>query len=45
MEAEESDPGGAGHPTVFYGLWPRFSAKDQDADGAEDAGLERIQTD
>jgi hypothetical protein len=29
--ADDPDPGGAVHPTVFYGLWPRFQAE-------EDAG-------
>ena len=36
MDAEEDpDPGGAVHPTLFYGLWPRFAVED---DGDEPDG-------
>jgi hypothetical protein len=29
--ADDPDPGGSLHPTVFYGLWPRVTADDPDA--------------
>ena len=38
MDADDEEPGSAGppHPSVFYGLWPRFLA-DEDAGGPHDA--------
>ena len=38
MDADEEDPGFAGfpHPSVFYGLWPRFSVH-EDAGEPHDA--------
>jgi hypothetical protein len=34
MDADE-DPGGPIHPTMFYGLWPRFPAEEDSDDPAE----------
>ncbi|HVH13051.1 MAG TPA: hypothetical protein VM759_08370 [Longimicrobium sp.] len=33
--ADDPDPGGPVHPSVFYGLWPRFTVED---DGDEPDG-------
>ena len=34
MDADE-DPGGAAHPTLFYGLWPRGDFQEEAAVHAE----------
>ena len=41
-EADDPDPDGwPVHPAAaFYGLWPRFSAGDEEADGAVSAESE-----
>jgi hypothetical protein len=38
MDGDDEDPDSAGpvHPSVFYGLWPRFVA-DHEAADSEDA--------
>lgn len=33
--ADDPDPGGSHHPTVFYGLWPRFSVDDAAGESVE----------
>jgi hypothetical protein len=35
-DADDPDPGGSVHPSVFYGLWPRFPV-DEDAGDPADA--------
>jgi hypothetical protein len=30
MDPEDPDPGGSIHLTLFYGLWPRFTAEEED---------------
>jgi hypothetical protein len=38
MDAEEDpDPGAGAHPTLFYGLWPRFHVEEDSVDDAEPA--------
>ncbi|HLM68106.1 MAG TPA: hypothetical protein VK358_11290 [Longimicrobium sp.] len=34
MDSDDEDPDSAGpvHPSVFYGLWPRFTADDRAAE-------------
>jgi hypothetical protein len=35
-DVDDPDPGGPVHPSVFYGLWPRFSVG-EDVGDPEDA--------
>ena len=40
MDGDDEDPdcAGLGHPSVFYGFWPRFTA-DDDAGGFQEMEL------